>query len=65
MDKFNKACIDLVWSYNTKTSKWSAYSPNSDIASKILNQNILPLSSLSVNDGFWIKGNKSCVVEIS
>ncbi len=64
MQAFNKDCIDTVWSYDASINSWKAYSPKSKI-SAIINNNpdILNLTSLTTDEGFWVKANNNCLIQ--
>ena len=64
LNDFDKNTINLVWSYNSETEKWSAYSPNPLIAQKIIdNPDVDTLTSLNAQEGFWI--NSTDITEIT
>lgn len=63
MQAFNKSCIDAVWSFDTFTNSWKAYSTDSELSQLIKNSSTIQnLTSLSVDEGFWVKTNSSCTV---
>ena len=48
LDKFDKNCIDTIWSYDTANNSWKAYSPKTATQTLINNsQAINDLSSLN------------------
>lgn len=52
--------LKLVWTYDTTTSKWKSYSPDSGLEAAIdQNVNIDKIESIAANEGFWIKSNNS------
>ena len=66
MTDFNKSCIKYVWKYNTSSSSWSIFSPDSNIINDLTTKHvsISPLNSLDANDGFWLDLNASCSIEM-
>lgn len=66
MNAFNQTCVKDVWRYNSDSSSWSVYSPDSDVVTNWTTKHvsISPLSSLSSNDGFWLDLNASCSIEM-
>jgi len=63
MQNFNQSCIDTVWSYDTATNSWRAYSPDNGLATLIQNSaTIATLSSINPDDGFWVKANSNCLI---
>ena len=65
ISQFNNSCIDLIWKYDTQTQQWQGYSPNPETAQALKDYNISEITSLNVNDGFWIKANSECNLSIS
>jgi len=60
LSDFSKTCVKYVWGYNNSQNMWELYTPNQI---EIPN-NILPLSMIHSGEGFWIKGNSNCAVNI-
>ncbi len=67
MTDFNKSCIKYVWKYNTSSSSWSIFSPDSNIINDLTTKHvsISPLNNIEANDGFWLDVNASCNVEMN
>ncbi len=50
--------IDVAWSYDTSTQRWSAYSPNVDLQTLINNNSTIDtIQVLNANKGFWVLAN--------
>ncbi|NWF66436.1 MAG: hypothetical protein HXX81_03095 [Campylobacterales bacterium] len=47
-----KSNIVTIWKWSG--TSWSAYSPNSTLATKISNAGISTLSTINAGDGFWV-----------
>lgn len=60
MQAFNQPCISSVWTYDTTTNSWSAYSPDSVLQQKISNTNIPTLTNIDAYKGFWVDANDIC-----
>ena len=55
---FKNSCTDFIWSY--KNNKWFLYVAN-DTIYNYPNK----INKLNKGDGFWIKGNKKCKIDIN
>lgn len=63
IESFNQSCITSVWSYDTTTNQWRAYSPDSNIQQLIDNNtDIATLTKINSDDGFWVNANSSCSI---
>ena len=63
---FYNVCIDIVWKYDSFTKSWSAYSPNNYIQNIINDRSdVSSLVVITKGNGFWIKANSKCVININ
>lgn len=57
---FTNNCVSSIWTYDTT---WKAYSPNSTMLTKLGTDNII--SSINKGDGYWVNGNKNCIIDMN
>jgi len=57
--KFDNRCVDFVWKYTN--SSWQIYIANDN--NYTLPSTVTEFSSINSGEGFWIKGNSSCVID--
>ena len=66
MTQFENSCVDFIWSYDSSKdslSEWKVYIANGK--SYTLPSNISLLTSIKKGQGFWLKSNGSCKIEIN
>ncbi len=51
---FNNPLVSIVWKYDNQTDKWSAYSPEDAIKSRLISLGIDSIENIKPNDGFWV-----------
>lgn len=61
---FNNKCVDYIWRYDSQTDpgKWKIHIANGNQYD--LSQ-LESIDSLSKTDGFWVKGNDNCTIEVN
>ena len=58
MSEFNSSKIESVWLYDGMHKSWKAYSPDTNLASKISSANIHLLKRVPANKGIWVKAKE-------
>lgn len=63
MNSFENDCILTVWSFDTSSESWKAYSPDENLA-QLINSSatIQNLYNLNKDEGFWVNAKQSCIV---
>ena len=64
LNKFDNSCVDYILKYNVETDTklgWQHHIANGEF----YNYEGTEISSINEGDGFWVKANSNCIIEIN